>query len=142
MKIGFTGTRDGTTSNQFAACTEFFLTQQVSEFHHGDCTGADEDIHNLVTALKIQIYKYPGNIKKYNANTAGGIIASPPDMHPIKRNHLIVDAVDMLLACPKSQHEVLRSGTWATIRYARKVGKPIWILFPNGEIKKEGSIHS
>ena len=30
-------------------------------------------------------------------------------------------------------HEELRSGTWMTIRYAKKIGKKLVIIWPNGE---------
>jgi hypothetical protein len=33
--------------------------------------------------------------------------------------------------------ERLRSGTWATVRYARKLRKPITILWANGEVTEE-----
>jgi hypothetical protein len=33
-----------------------------------------------------------------------------------------------LIATPESLTEELRSGTWATIRYARKIKKPCLIL--------------
>jgi len=137
MKVGFTGTQEGTTNEQFAACTEFFLSEDVSEFHHGACIGADEEIHKLVVIMKSKVYKYPSTVTTKLGKCPGGYLACQA-MHPLKRNPLIVDAVDMLLACPKTQYEIRRSGTWATIRYARKVGKPIMIIFPNGEIRKEG----
>ena len=48
------------------------------------------------------------------------------------RNHNIVDSTDMLIGCPKEMQEQLRSGTLATIRYAKKKNKKIIIIFPNG----------
>lgn len=50
----------------------------------------------------------------------------------IKRNHNIVDESDMLVAFPSTKSEILRSGTWATIRYARKQNKLVLIIFPDG----------
>jgi predicted Rossmann fold nucleotide-binding protein DprA/Smf involved in DNA uptake len=54
------------------------------------------------------------------------------------RNRDIVDVCNLLLATPGGTVEQLRSGTWATIRYARRIGRPVWIVFPNGEVRKEG----
>jgi predicted Rossmann fold nucleotide-binding protein DprA/Smf involved in DNA uptake len=34
--------------------------------------------------------------------------------------------------------EELRSGTWATVRYARRIGRPITLLFPDGGVLREG----
>ena len=45
---------------------------------------------------------------------------------------MLVDACEVLLATPKGP-EKLRSGTWATVRYARKVGKRIVIIEPDGK---------
>lgn len=53
-----------------------------------------------------------------------------PVKPPLKRNYDIVDACDILLAAPRTLTEELRSGTWATIRYARKTGKKYLILAP------------
>ena len=30
-----------------------------------------------------------------------------------------------------------RSGTWSTIRYAKKVDKPVKIVYPDGTIKED-----
>lgn len=51
---------------------------------------------------------------------------------PLERNRDVVDASDVLLACPGGMAEEQRSGTWATIRYARKAGKPVVIVWPDG----------
>jgi hypothetical protein len=48
----------------------------------------------------------------------------------IERNTEIVDDSDHLFAAPKEQFEQLRSGTWATVRRARKKGIPYEILLP------------
>ena len=55
----------------------------------------------------------------------------------LERNRDIVDACDILIACPRTLKEELRSGTWATVRYARKVGKPVAILWNNGKYDYE-----
>jgi hypothetical protein len=47
-----------------------------------------------------------------------------------------------VIAAPMSSAEILRSGTWATIRYARKAGKPVLIIWPNGELGFDGSMAS
>jgi predicted Rossmann fold nucleotide-binding protein DprA/Smf involved in DNA uptake len=51
----------------------------------------------------------------------------------LERNHAIVNESDFLIAAPDGP-ETLRSGTWATVRYARKVGKRVLVIMPNGEI--------
>jgi hypothetical protein len=45
-------------------------------------------------------------------------------------------AAAMLAACPKGPEE-RRSGTWATVRYARKTGKPVVIFWPDGTVTEE-----
>jgi predicted Rossmann fold nucleotide-binding protein DprA/Smf involved in DNA uptake len=37
-----------------------------------------------------------------------------------------------MIATPHSYVEIGRSGTWATVRYARKAGKPIYLILPDG----------
>jgi len=53
---------------------------------------------------------------------------------PLVRNRDIVDECDLLVACPGSDHEELRSGTWACIRYARKVKRKTIIIWPDGTL--------
>jgi hypothetical protein len=48
---------------------------------------------------------------------------------PLERNLLMVDRAQLLLAAPRSSVEERRSGTWATIRYARRVGVPVELIF-------------
>jgi len=39
-----------------------------------------------------------------------------------------------VLACPYGyEEEMIGSGTWATIRYALKIHKPLAIIWPNGD---------
>jgi hypothetical protein len=39
-----------------------------------------------------------------------------------------VDETEFLIGAPKEDEEVLRSGTWSTIRYSKKSNKPKKIL--------------
>jgi hypothetical protein len=52
------------------------------------------------------------------------------------RNHRIVDMTRVLVACPDGE-ERQHSGTWATVRYARKRGKWIIIVYPDGTVREE-----
>lgn len=41
---------------------------------------------------------------------------------PLKRNDALVAGANLLIAFPQTMHEILRSGTWSTIRRAWKQG--------------------
>ena len=56
-----------------------------------------------------------------------------PQQEYLNRNHNIVDASEILIACPAQTEEVIRSGTWATIRYARKNNKIIRFIGPEAD---------
>jgi hypothetical protein len=65
---------------------------------------------------------------KNRAFKLGHKMYAPKD--PLKRNRDIVDAAVMLIAVPKETTEVLRSGTWTTVRYAKKKGCSVLIIPP------------
>lgn len=61
-------------------------------------------------------------------------------MHPEKdykvRDKDIVDMSERMIATPFCP-EIARSGTWTTVRYARKKNKPLWIVMPDGQVIEE-----
>ena len=60
-----------------------------------------------------------------------------PKYHAL-RDRQIVDWSRVVVACPKCDREQRRgSGTWATVRYARKENKPIYIVYPDGRVEFE-----
>lgn len=129
--IGFTGTQAGMSQHQKDTLRRL-LTAAVLEnvpvaFHHGDCTGADAEAHEIALSRDCVIIIHPPikRIKRAFCQNAHEIL--PPKDY-LERNHDIVDASIGLIAAPKSNQEELRSGTWATIRYARKMNKRVILL--------------
>jgi hypothetical protein len=127
MIVGFTGTRLGMTRNQRGLVYEF-LTEAKSnagssqdEFHHGDCKGADEQAFELAAELGYKTFAHPCTFNSWRAFTESDIILPPLDS--IKRNKEIVIVSTIMIAAPITNYEVLRSGTWATIRYAKQKNK-------------------
>lgn len=98
----------------------------MSIARHGDCIGADTEFHDLVTSMGFKTIIHPPTNPQRRAYCKGDVILKEKPY--IVRDHLMVDAVDFLLACPYTNDEVLRSGTWATIRYARKTEVPYFII--------------
>ena len=51
IKIGFIGTQKGMTKQQQVAVNNFLIEQKkkykITEIHHGDEIGADNDFHNI-----------------------------------------------------------------------------------------------
>lgn len=135
MKIGFTGTQIGINNKQAAALQKLVKHFQPKEVCHGDCIGADSFFHLIVrfnlplTVIRI----FPPVIDDKRAWCKADIVE--PDGEYLDRNKKIVDATDMLLATPKEKEEQLRSGTWSTIRYAKKTNKPYIIVFPDGSLQ-------
>jgi len=127
MIVGFTGTRNGINPDQKIKIIEYLTQNDVTEVHHGDCVGADSDFHNICHQLNqsIKIVIHPPIDPKLRAYKHGSMIHQSKSY--IIRNKDIVNVCDVLIACPKTHIEELRSGTWATIRYAKKINKPVII---------------
>lgn len=139
MKVGFTGTREGMTHQQARAVSAFLEVGGATEFHHGDCVGADADAHALALLAGVPVVLHPPTEPKARAFCKDAVMVWPEAPY-ITRNHQIVDVCDVLIAAPAQAQEVLRSGTWATVRYARKQGVRVVVVPPQGAagMKEEG----
>jgi hypothetical protein len=128
MRIGFTGTQEGMSQHQKEQFVLKMLELQPTEFHHGDCIGADADAHDIVREFfpNVKIVVYPPILTKKRAFKQGDEFKEPESY--ITRDYKIVDAVEFLIGTPKSNQEVIRSGTWTTIRYARRTNKSHIVL--------------
>jgi len=131
MKIGFTGTRQGISFEQRNELQRILRSKGTEQFHHGDCFGADCEAHRIARRLLIPVVLHPPSDEYQRAFCHGWDVARAP-LPYLERNRAIVDETDELIACPVGFTEEWRSGTWATIRYATKRGKPVLIILPNG----------
>lgn len=130
VSLGFTGTQEGMTRKQRHAVLELIRAIEPDEAHHGDCIGADKDFHHLMEGFEdVKIYVHPPLCDDKRAFCEGIIL---PAKDYLVRNQDIVRASTVLIATPKEYEEQVRSGTWATARYAWKANKPIHIVLPDG----------
>ena len=145
MNIGFTGTRSSMTVHQWNWTKRTiyqYLRDWENTLHHGDCVGADEQVHRLVRGIqqqcqsqRIKLIGHPPTDPRHRAHCDFDHIL--PEKPYLERNHDIVDACHLLIACPRGMDEELRSGTWAAIRYARKKHVPVTIIWPDGTTTEE-----
>ena len=138
--ITFTGTRTGMTKEQtsslFRHLSHLLKKKGGIHFHHGGCRGADRQAHGVATMVSIPITVHPGDTSQsvFFQDRACKVEAVQPYL---ERNWNMVKTATLVIACPSSYLEELRSGTWATIRYARKQKKELWIILPDGTTAKE-----
>ena len=128
MKIGFTGTRQGMSQNQKEQFVLKLFELGLTEFHHGDCKGADAEAHDIVREFfpNVYIVVHPPEITYTQAFRKGDEHRVPKAY--IKRDKDIVDETEYLLGAPLTTEEIWRSGSWTTIRHARKTNKPHTVL--------------
>ena len=129
IKYGFTGTRSGLNDTQKHKLIELFendLKSNSVELHHGDCVGADKDVHEICEKYSINIIIHPPTDNKLRSFCYSDNIYK--ELPYLQRNKKIVDETDILIACPFSEQEQLRSGVWSTIRYAKKKNKTVIIF--------------
>lgn len=143
MILGFTGTKLGMTPAQHDAFRRFVRRFPVSRFVHGGCVGSDTLAHGAVRAFhpEIMIEIHPSNI----SGTRGVTVTVPmgrceiyPELPPLERNRIIVSRIHGLFAVPRTDREEIRSGTWATVRYAREIGCPVYVVQQSGKIVRDG----
>lgn len=129
MILAFSGTRNGMTDLQLVNVEKIILKKPWKFVLHGDCIGSDEQFHNLALDHKISVIIHPPRNDKFRAFCEGAFKIMEPDEYLV-RDHVMVDTCDFLIATPKTSKEQLRSGTWATIRYARKIGRKHLVIEP------------
>ena len=136
MTLAFTGTQKGMTQKQRETVRYLFNELLLTCLHHGDCIGADAQAHTIAHRMRARIESHPPIDEKSRAFCEVTIVHNALPF--LKRNHvLVLMGTGGLVAAPRTHVEVLRSGTWATIRYARKLGRHIWIVWPSGDWKEE-----
>jgi hypothetical protein len=135
MILGFTGSRKGLSDFQLTEIEKFISVNVhiITEFHMGDCIAADEQASYIVSKHpSISIISHPPTEEKSRAFFKAHKIL-PPKKY-LDRNKDIVDVSDLIIAAPNGE-ERQRSGTWSTIRHAKKKNIKIIICFPQGVIE-------
>jgi hypothetical protein len=156
--VAFTGTRQGMTPEQRCAVEEL-LVPEMTDVIHGGCEGADRDFHEMAQALDLRIHVHPSNVTSsypkrvcelmgpprrwplHKAWLGLGAFAVRTAADPLERNKVMLSALalsigpSLLIACPAQAHEIIRSGTWYTIRRARKRAQALVIVRPDGTME-------
>lgn len=136
-RVGFTGTQQGMTPAQYQKVAGWLARRPGVTLHHGDCIGADADAHRAGRAAGCRVEIHPPDIDRKRAFCEGAAVVYPPAPYLV-RNRAIVAATEVLIATPKEETgEELRSGTWATVRAARKAGRRVVIVRPSGRVEVE-----
>jgi hypothetical protein len=139
-RVGFTGTRGSITGMQASMAVRYLQVWRdrhgACEFHHGDCVGADAYVAESARRLGYRIVSHPPLNTRHRAYVPADV--ELPPLTYIMRNHDIVDTASVMLALPRTEDEELRSGTWATIRYARTMNCPLVVIGPSGAFTVTG----
>lgn len=141
--ITVTGTRAGMSSRQRKTTNRLIYGWNPSLMHNGACEGADRQFFDMATAIATYIELWPSSPEQDRwarmqetafPELVSIVYALQP---PLVRNRAMVRKGKALIATPATLGEALRSGTWATIRYARKLNRPIVIIEPAGGVRYE-----
>lgn len=114
----------------------------IVAIHHGCCTGADELAHHIGRRIPgCQLFGYPGmdalGNSPYRMRERGGFTTLHEPALYAERNERIVRASTVVIACPlwpEDDPRSVRSGTWQTVRKARKLHKPVLAIMADGEL--------
>jgi len=142
LHVGFSGTQDGMTPIQRATVSVVLMEAVLGNagfpvvLHHGDCIGADEEAHELAGGMEIDRHAHPPDKDVKRAFTVAEF-SEPPKPYRV-RNQDIVDVTKQLVAAPSgAEADQPRSGTWMTVRMARRAGLTVTIVTASGVIHRE-----
>jgi hypothetical protein len=135
--LGFTGSSRRVTEEQEAAFFDFIKAKDIAVFCHGDCIGADAKAHDIIRSVKphCAIEVFPPVNQVARAFKSGDVTHRRKEY--LARNRDIAHRATAMVAMPAQMYEVVRSGTWSTVRYALKIGKQITVIFPDGTVAED-----
>jgi hypothetical protein len=125
MKVGVTGSQQKRPQRTIDRLRALLIEWGASELHHGDCVGFDAQAHEVAVSLGIRTVIHPPENPKARAFCEGDEVRSP--LPYLDRNKNIVRETERMIAAPRGPEE-LRSGTWSTVRFAKKIGRPGVVL--------------
>jgi len=137
--LAFTGTKNGLTVIQKYTLGRELLRLRDEGFlwmHNGDCVGADYDAAKIWTDLKGLVQLHPPLKEKYRARFAKARIVCEP-LDYLVRDKRMIECSELTVATPETYDEQRRSGTWTTVRYARKERLGLVIVYPDGTVETE-----
>ena len=137
MIVGFTGTQKGMTEEQRKVLDSLLMTEEATEVHHGDCVGADAELHDVAINRGLNVVIHPPIREAKRAFCKDALLVTQQKSY-LDRNKDIVDAAEVLIATPKEYTPQIRSGTWMTIRYAIQQQKRVIIIYPDGDVNYSG----
>jgi hypothetical protein len=135
---GFTGTREGMTVDQAVTVEGLLSDWNVVEVHHGDCVGADADFDRIARQKGAVVIVHPPEDPKLRAYCTTAV--EYPERPYLARNRDIVDCSELLIATPKETTGATKGGTWYTVKYARKQGRGVVIVWPDGSTLIDGEV--
>jgi hypothetical protein len=142
VDIGFTGSRWGMGEVREPVVSYIVEKLNPNKANHGMCAGADTEFHHIVRKVNDGTW-----IKGFPPTEQGKfyVLSDCDELQEAKdyldRDRDIVDESDVMIATPETEQEKQRSGTWYTIRYAKKViksgkgrCKKLYIVKPDGKV--------
>jgi hypothetical protein len=134
VDVGFTGTQKGMTDAQAKTLLVALASLAPGRFHHGGCIGSDAEADAIAHSLGYEMHLHPpikiDKIANLNRDLSKDTVYEAKDY--LIRDTDIAKAAQVLIATPRERHEVMRSGTWATIRRGRRYSTFVVIIWPDG----------
>lgn len=127
MKLGVTASQVGMTERQRRMFRARVIELRPSALVHGGCVGGDDDADIIAAELGVPRFVFPSTRLDKRVSDevlrgrTGSSVTIMPAKEPLERNPDIVAAVARMIACPRQSRMITRSGTWTTVRLARRV---------------------
>lgn len=134
-KLGFSGTSGWLPDAQKEGILRVLSDKWYEGFRqldHGDCVSADWFANDAARALGYRTKAHPPIKEAKRAFCTVDEEAEPKDF--LVRDEDIARETEELVAAPPTYTEIIRDGTWTTIRRARKYGRKITLILPDGQV--------
>lgn len=146
VRLGFTGTHEGMTPEQYATVEKLVAELQPAIARHGACEGADAQFSEIVFQAGVPVIvahlghdrhgKSPFRAKSYRCTPGDEL----PSERYMKRNRAIVAKSNLMIATPRSKPFPSSGGTLLTTRAANASKTPVTVVWPDGSHEVDFSL--
>ena len=135
VKVGIIGNRQRISGEQLAELGRLLEELDPEELRHGDCVGADAAAQLVAESFGIPVTIHPPEDPEHRAFCCGTMTL--PEKAYLERSRDIVDSVEVVIALPGGHKGVATPEMSVTLDYARRRGKPLRIVYPDGRVREE-----